>query len=233
MQYKTFGELKLKVQRETDTEAEEFVTSEEIKSYFQDAVNECAAHIHKLGLEDTYFQSRKKYDIVIGQQELELPPDIYAMKISALTFSGNGKVFPIKRMKGPKRFSIIAEMEQFQENGDWYEYHILNTSPDTPPVIELWPPSKDQGANFITMYYIRQAIQIVDDSSKVDIPEFYSFIISFVKWKIYSKEGSALTSDAKAELDEKRDLMLATLAEITPDYDSNIEGDRSAYEEHT
>lgn len=233
MQYKTFGELKLKVQRETDTEAEEFVTSAEIQSYFQDAVNECAAHIHKLGLEDIYFQSRKKYDIVIGQQEFELPPDIYAMKISALTFSGNGKVFPIHRMKGPKRFAIMAEMEQFNENGDWYEYQILNTSPDEMPVIEIWPPSKDQGQNFVVMYYIRQPIQIVDDNSKVDIPEFYSFVVSYVKWKIYQKEGSVLISEAKEELDRNRELMLATLAEMTPDYDSHIEGDRTAYQEHT
>jgi hypothetical protein len=41
----------------------------------------------------------------------------------------------------------------------------------------------------------------------------------------------ASTTEAKADLDKERDLMMETLREMTPDYDDVIPPDTSIYEE--
>lgn len=233
MQYKTYGALKAEVQAETDTEAEDFVVEDEIMSYFQEAVDECAAHIYKVWpVACNYFEKLVKMDIAAAQQLLALPDDIYARAILRLVFNGNGKVFPITRMKNTGRFEAIAEMSQ-NSTSDYYRYLFVNDAPDEETQIQIWPPSIDAGVNFIWLWYVRQPIQIVDDDSLIDIPEFYYYIKAYVKWKIYGKEGSPLLAEAKEERNEKRQLMLDTLAEMTPDEDNLIEGDYSAYEEAT
>jgi hypothetical protein len=231
MIYKTYAELKLKVQRETDTQAEDFVTDEELMSYFQDAVNECEAHIHKMGLDNQYFLSRASADLAIGQQSVDLPDDIYATKILRLILAGNGKVYTIRRMKSENFYERMENINIFNESSDAYEYIILNSDGATLPVIEIWPPSKDAGTNILKIYYIRSAVEIDGDDSVIDIPEFYSFICGFVKYKIYDKEGSVMAADAKIEMERQRQLMLDTLAEQTPDSDNLIEPDLSSYEE--
>lgn len=233
MTYKTFGTLKTKIQRETDTEDEEFVTADEIKDYFQEAVDECAAQIYKIWpLACQYFEKLEKYDLTVGQQDVTLPTDIYARAITRLVLNGNGKVFTVRRMKRSDRYESMAQINQDGDQGDYYAYYFDNASGAT-QTLQLWPTSKDAGTDILWMWYVRQPIQIVDDDSQIDVPEFYYYITAYVKWKIYDKEGSVKAADAFAELEKKKALMLETLAEMTPDEDNTIESDVSAYEEHT
>lgn len=233
MNYKTYGELKLKVQRETDTEAEDFVQDAELMSYFQDAVNEAEAHIHKLGLEDDYFLKRTTFDLTLGQEYLTMPADIYANKIRSLVFKWNDAIYPVKRLKGRRRF-LLAENMLLEDNAsEYYGYIILNNDPTTNPVLQLYPTGKHTGSDLFIMHYIRNAVEITDDDSIVDIPEFYSFITAFVKWKIFSKEGSALRDSYKADLDEQKALMIQTLEQMVPDDDNIIEAETDHYEVST
>jgi hypothetical protein len=233
MTYKTFGTLKTKIQRETDTEDEEFVTADEIKDYFQEAVDECAAQIYKIWpLACQYFEKLTKYDLEVGQQNVTLPSDMYARAITRLVFKGNGKVFTVRRMKQNRRYELMAQIDQDGDQGDYYMYYFDNAS-SAVQQLQLWPTSKDEGEDILWMWYVRQPIQIVDDDSKIDVPEFYYYITSYVKWKIYDKEGSVKAVDAKVELEKNKALMLSTLDEMTPDEDNLIESDTSAYEEHT
>lgn len=232
MVYRTYGALKTEVLMETDTEAEDFLQADEIMAYFQDAVNECQAHIHKLGLEDDYFLKKKTdYSLTNGQSVLDMPSDIYAAKIRGLIYSYGGRIYPIKRMKGPKRFELLADLLQNPGQNTPYVYQIINTSSAAGLDIDIYPRSYETSTNCITMHYIREAVTIVDDNSVVDIPQFYSFIKAFVKYKILNKAGEMLAADAKADLDKERVLMLETLREMTPDYDDIIPPDTSIYEE--
>jgi hypothetical protein len=232
VQYKTFAALKLEVQSETDTEAEDFVTATEIMAYFQEAVDECAAHIYKVWpLATNYFEKLTQFDLTVGQQLLTLPTDMYARSILRMVFNGNGKVFPIHRFNKSKRFEEIAEISQFNSTSDYYKYTFIDDGSLNTHQAKLWPASKDEGTGIIWLWYVREPIQIVDDTSLIDIPEFYYYIKSYVKWKIYGKEGSPLLEEALADRNEKRALMLETLAEMTPDDDNLLEGDYSHYEE--
>ena len=80
------------------------------------------------------------------------------------------------------------------------------------------------------MHYIRNPNTIVDDSSIIDIP-FYQFVKSYVKWKLFDKENGPKADSAKQEYVEQKQLMLETLAEMVPDYGTEIPSDISHYEE--
>lgn len=231
MNYRTYGDLRAEVLMETDTEAEDFLQANEVKSYFQDAVNECQAHIHKLGLEDDYFIKRQRYSLTNGQQTLDMPADIYAAKIRGFVYSYGGRTYPIKRIKGARRFEMIADIIQNPGQNMPYQYQIVNTSAAAGLDIEIYPYAYETSTNCITMHYIREAVTIVDDSSVVDIPQFYSFIKAFVKYKILNKAGEPGAAEAKEDLQKERDLMMETLREMTPDYDDTIPPDISIYGE--
>jgi len=233
MNYRTYVDLKLEVLQEADMEAEDFVQSSEVMTYFKDAVREAASHIYKLGLEDDYFKSELLYSLTNGQTYLAPPSDIYANKISALLYSTPDKVYPIKRLKGPRKEEIIQSILQSGSLGQFYQYDILNSSPATGPKIMLYPPSQEARTDCILMRYIRAPEVITGDASYVDIPEFYSFVKAFVKYKLFDKENSVKAAGAKADYEKEKQLMLETLAEMTPDYDSNITPDISIYEEMT
>lgn len=233
MVLRTYADLKNEVLVETDTEAEDFIQTSEVLGYFKDAVNEAEAHIHKLGLEDDYFLTTQTYSLTNGQLSLAMPSNIYATKIRGLVYSTPDKVYPLRRIKGAKRFEIVENLLQNPHSGEYYRYQILNNNSTTGYIAQLLPPSYEDRANCIVMYYIRNANTIVDDNTVVDIPEFYSFIKAYVKFKIYDKEGSVKMADALQDLNKERELMLATLAEMVPDYDSEIPPDLSIYEEMT
>lgn len=233
MQYKTYATLKSEVLIETDTEAEDFIQASEVLAYFNDAINEAEAHIHKLGLEDDYFLSTAQFSLTNGLQYLTMPSDIYATKIRGLIYATTEKTYPIKGIKGPKKFEEMQDILMNSGGQPYYQYQILNASAANGHRIHLFPYSYETATNCITMYYIRNANEVTVDASVVDIPEFYSFIKAYVKYKIYDKEGSVKASDAKADLDKERLLMIETLTEMTPDYNNEIPPDLSIYEEMT
>lgn len=233
MIYKTYGELRQKVERETDTEAEDFVGAEELMGYFQDAVNEAEAHIHKLGLEDDYFLSSKFFDLSLGQTQIVLPTDIYANKIRNFYFIQDQIIFPVIRLKGKDKFMKADQLRLEQGTTNYYSYIIFNSSSDAKPIIELYPAARHNGSNLLKMIYIRNAIEIVSDDSPIDIPEFYSFIIAYVKWKIYDKEGSPKLDEVKADMEREKTLMIETLEQMVPDDDNIIPLDTTHYEEAT
>jgi hypothetical protein len=233
MTYKDYLSLKNEVLRETDAEAEDFLQPQEIIDYFNDAVREAAAHIQKLGLEDDYFQKSTTYNLNTGQTFLAMPPDIYATKIRAVTYSTPSEVYPIRRIKGPNKFQIIQNLLQNPYGNPKYVYDLDNSDPATGFRMMLYPPSQETSPNAVVVNYIRNVQVITLNTDLVDIPEFYSFIKAFVKMKIHSKENDSKAVEARADYEKEKQLMMETLSEMTPDYDNKIIGDYSFYEDHT
>jgi hypothetical protein len=233
MFYKDYLTLKNEVLRETDTEGEEFVQPQEILDYFNDAIREALAHIQKLGLEDDYFQKSVKLDLTVGLTELDLPADIYAAKIRGLIYATPSLVYPIHRIKGKDKFEQIQNLLQTPGTNAYYQYDLENASPTTGFKIKLYPISYEAIPQAITLNYVRTVVPIVLDTDLVDIPEFYSFIKAFVMMKIFSKENSDKAVETKQLYEKEKQLMMETLAEMTPDYDNKIIGDYSIYTDHT
>ena len=222
MVYRTYGDLKSEVLIEADMEAEDFIQEPEVKAYFTDAVREARAHIIKLGLEDDYFVKEQIASLTNGQTEMSLPADIYGFKIRAFSYSTPSKVYTIHRLKGTKKYEVMEHIKQSPSGGEYLMYDIENASPTTGPKIRFYPISQETTANCLVLKYVRNVTDLTNDASLVDIPEFYSFIKAYVKWKLYDKEGSPRSADFKLDYEAEKKLMLDTLTEMTPDNHSNL-----------
>lgn len=232
MIYKDYQTLRDEVLRETDTEAEDFIQTQEVRDYFNDGVREALAHIQKLGLEDDYFQKAVLMDLTVGQTQLIPPPDIYAAKIRGILYSTPALVYPIHRLKGPNKFEEMQKLLQYPSSNVFYQYDLENSDPTLGFRIKLYPVSYENTPNAIVVNYIRNVTTIVADTDLVDIPEFYSFIKAFVKAKIFAKENSERAVSANAEYQAEKLLMMETLSEMTPDYDNKIISDMTPYIDH-
>ena len=66
-------------------------------------------------------------------------------------------------------------------------------------------------------------------ASMVDIPEFFEFIMQWVKVRCVEKEGDPRYEAFVAELQSQRKMMVDTLTEMIEDNDTEIQGDYSHY----
>jgi hypothetical protein len=234
--YWTYSELRTKIQRDTDTEAEDFIQADELLGYVNEAVDEAEKHVHAFGLDADYFLTQTYFDLVTGQQFVDLPTDMYAHKIRALTYESGDLIYPLRRFRGKDVFETIANAEHYTNVGDYYKYILQNDGNDnsTPaPKIRLVPTSRKTESQVLRLWYIREARRMVDDTDIMDIPEAAQFVIKYVVFKIYSKEGHPNMETAKMELEQERQSLMSTLEAMVPDKDSTIVPDLSYYNEIT
>ncbi len=224
--YWTLGQIKAKIKRETDIEDEDFIRPEELEDYINEAIDEAEAEIHSL-YED-YFLTREGLSLVANEEEYALPANIYAHKIRRVTYNNTSSVYTVKRSQDWKKFEKYEIAQNFQTS-DLYQYFIVNETAAEPRII-IFPQARETGS-FVRIWYIRQANRLEDDTDICDIPEFIQFVFSYVKYKIYAKEGNPMVAQAGAALEHQRKLMAGTLATMVPDAENNIEMDMTHYEE--
>lgn len=234
--YWTYLELRTKIQRETDTEAEDFIQTDELRSYVNEAIDEAEKHIHTFSMEADYFLAAQDYGLTVGQQFLDLPDDIYAHKIRHITYESGDLIYPIRRFRGKDLFESIANAEHYTNTGDFYKYILQNDGNDnaTPaPKIRLIPTARATEAEVIRLWYIRNARRMETDTDVMDIPEAAQFVVKYCVYKIYAKEGHPNAETAKLELEQERQTLMSTLETMTPDKDSVIVPDLTYYNETT
>jgi hypothetical protein len=215
----TYGEAKLKIQRDLDLLEETFIGEEEMLSYFNDAIDEAEAEIHNL-FED-YFLTEADITLVNGTDRYSMPADIYANKIRFLWYNDGQSRYQIKRTR--ERAVPYADLASC-----YYSFQIQHRDPVEGITIKLSPPVKQDGM-FVHMQYLRNANRLVLDADVIDIPESLGFIFAFVKEKVYSKETHPLLASAQAQLEKQRLLLKVTLQSMTVDDDTEIEPDMSFY----
>jgi len=230
MDYRTYGELKAKVEQDLDLEDEQFIQDTEMLGYFNAGIDEAEAEIH--GLYEDYFLDDAEIDLVTDEEFYDLPSNIYAMKIRAVTYVYDDRVYPITKLKHSTRFQQIQEMKS-DLGEDYYRYTIKNKASFSKPRMQLVPKSRETGTGRVVVDYIRNANRMVDENSICDIPEFSEFVIQYVKTKCYEKEGHPNLPLAQNELERLRKQMIDTLSNMIPDGDTTMEMDLSAYEEST
>jgi len=231
MTYKTYDQLLSEINFELDLGGETFVDPNEMMDYVNKAVNEAAAHIHKLNAADHYFETYAPLTLVQNQAEYSLPTDIYGDKVKKVVYSENqSRIFEINRMKREHRHVDSAVIDTNLGSTVLYQYMLINRSPEEGTKLHLYPTAQINGP-YVTIWYIREPKKVTDGTSLVDVPEFYYFITQYVKWKVYSKETHPNTTMEYQELERVRALMIQTLEDRVPDEDNKIEMDLSFYEE--
>ncbi len=232
MEYKTYAQLKTILNGQADLEQEVFIQAPELLEYFNTAINRAEALILNLGVEDEYFLNSANLALSTGVAAVTaMPSDIYGNKIRSIIYSNGGKIFEIKRMRKRAKFLEKAELDYENETDPRYQYILKNASATAGVSLHLVPPSKETSTTNVTMWYIRNANKLALDADKCDIPEFYSFVLAYVRYRVLDKEGMPGAVEAKMELDAEEKLMIQTLENMVPDEDDEVEADDSIYGE--
>lgn len=85
------------------------------------------------------------------------------------------------------------------------------------------------GAGFTDVQCV--TTQTILNNLLVDIPQFATFVMQWVKMRCVSKDGDPRFGAEKDLMDQQRKQMVDTLAEMIPDLDTEIEPDFSHYQE--
>ena len=156
----TYGELRQKVEEDQDLQDEALVSPDGMAGLFNDAIDEAEAEIHKLGLEEDYFLKRAWLPLVQGEDEIELPSDIYAQKIRKLWYRNGSTSYPITRFRGSKKFEEIDEWSDSVNSSAEYRHSLLSQNTGEQATLLLVPASRETAAQVVRIWYIRNAQRV-------------------------------------------------------------------------
>lgn len=227
----TYTELKTKVENDLDLVNEVSITSVEWLGYFNEAIDEAEAEIHKLGLEDEYFLDSAFLALVSGTSAYAMPTNIYANKIRGIVYQNGGEIYPVNRVRGQNKFSQIADIEYENNSQMAFQYFFSNPAASGRR-INILPTPTVTSSSIMKVWFIRNATRMTTGADVLDIPEFANFVLSFVKVRILQKEGDSRVELEAMNLAAQRKLMVDTLTEMVPDEENTIPADVSHYEEH-
>ncbi len=223
MQLQTYAQAKAQVEVETDTQDESIITPEEMLGYFNSGIAKAEATIQ--GLFELYFLRSAYLSLTLGEEEVDLPADLYAYKIVKVYFKDGLDRYEVTRI----RLSDIVDVEDTDE----YQYNLESGTAGEGAKLILYPAAKETDQTKMRIWYIRNANRMVDDSSVIDIPEFVEFVRLFVKCEVGVKVGHQLLAVWIQQRDVAEQAMKDTLATMVLDGNEQVEWDLSHYEDHS
>lgn len=337
----TFEAMDRKVRKDTrneeDNADEEFIDLHEMIGYFNEAIDEAESEI--MVLNQDYFLTYDFMPLVLGEDEYDLPINIFGRKFRAIMYENGNTIYRVHKFRMFNKFESVAFAAQ-NAGSDDYRYYLTNDRPGgeklilvplaretalIPPLattftpIRRWyirqanripyegeytnreyflPTAVDTTANTLTcapevayatgdalkfevgsgyalpaplvsgtVYYAIAvsatslklatslanaragtaidlttqgtgffnlqvaATEAIINATIVDIPEFSTFVMEWVKANCLFADGDPRLSGCVAKLEQQRKMMQDTLAESEPDNDDEISPDFSSYTE--
>jgi len=232
----TWTEIWAKIKSEHDIDDEDdFIDEAEAMGYANDAIDEAEAGIATI-YED-YFLSRASLTLVSGQDEIAMPGTIYAHKIRKIIYFNGSIIYQVARIRGLDKFLEYRHSRYNPTNTAEYRYFIENSTAGSPKI--LISPVAYESGDKMEIWFIRQANRIATGTDVVDIPEFASFVMDFLRERIEAKRGAGsprhqatlmkLNGSPDGTLTGTRQLMIDTLTAMVPDGDNEIIPDYSPY----
>jgi hypothetical protein len=143
MSYKTYGNIRDFVQQKLDLQEESFIQPSELLLYCEEAIKYCEAEIHKLNIEDLYFESQAPLAFVAGRSDYDLPSTIYAHKITRMAYKSGTAAFPIDRLTKRQRYEESVEIQSNAATGRMWNYMIFNHDPRSGSKIRIFPTPQE------------------------------------------------------------------------------------------
>ena len=218
----TWSQLRTKIENDLDLTDELFITQEELLGYANEAIDEAEQEV--LTIYEDYFLTKTNLALATGTDEYDLPADIWAHKIRSIQYRSGSERFLIRRLKQ------LPDVNEVDSNDKHYRYMVVNSLADGPK-IKLFPASLETSSTNVTIWFIRNAKEIVLDSDVIDIPEGHKFVMQHIKLRCYEKEGSPKQVKAQQDLERERRLLVDSLSAMIPDEDNHMILDTSFYED--
>lgn len=238
----TYSEIEAKVRLDLDLQdANNFVQNDEFAGYANEAIQDAESEILKLN--EDYFLSNDTMTLASGTQDYDLPLDIWGQKIRSLIYKNGSLIYPIMRIRDPHEFYKKHELDTYATSGTEYSY-ILRASTAGAQAKIVFSPSPTESGAYVQRWYIRKAnrIPLTTDAGTptratqlatvIDIPEWASYIMQFMKYRAYEKEFDPRMAEAKEALISVRKSMVESLTEKVPDNDNQVPMDLGFYSEH-
>jgi hypothetical protein len=178
-------------------------------------------------------------NLVSGEDEYDLPADIFARDIRRVIYANGSDIYPVRRFRGPKKFEAIAFAREAAGSQD-YRYYEKMDAAESQAKLVLVPPARETSGTVMKMHYIREPRRIplieggdeaVTLATEIDIPEFIEFIFAHVKYTIIDKAKEPIETFV-TKLQTQRQYLVDTLSGFQDD-DDEIQPDLSHYQEST
>lgn len=225
MRYWTWGEVKEKIEADFDLiEEPDLLAPNELLGYLNDAIDTVEQHFVKLG--DYFLTVSDRILLEEGQNDYQLPTDIYATKIRQILCNDDYEVRLLRNIK-----NVLVANESY---GDRYTYILINQAAiGGRPRVRLFPTPKKGFGEYLDIYYTRNANRITadgGDDQEIDVPEAMLYIICYIKMRIYEKEKNmAMYQSYQQELMVHEKNLLDALASRVDDENNEIEPDVEIY----
>jgi len=231
MAFKTFGDLRLRLEKELDLEGEEFISPDEMIGYWNHAVSVAESHIITLGLRDKYFLARAKLSTVQGEEEIALPSDIYANKLLKIIYRDGATFYTLLPLSSKDMFEDYEFLNNYS-GSDNYRYMITHTTPGQEKFL-LVPAARESRTDVMTIWYFRDANRYTVDADICDLPEIaYEYLHAYVRSQCYSKESHVNFDASVQDAAVKEQLMISVLSgQIADNEMSKMEIDLTSYQE--
>lgn len=230
-----YSALKAKFEMDLDLEDELFIQATELMEIFNDGIREAEGEIHKLGLEELYFLDFDLVSVVSGTQEYSMPTNIYANKLVKCIYNDGSRVYPIRELKGRKKFERMAMNANASHAQPVYEYYIRNSYTNHTTMAVKWgltPSPNETSSTAFKRWFIRKANVLTATTSICDLPDAcLNFLYAYAAWRVWGKEGDGRAVGADSEKEKQRTLMIQNLSDMTPDEENEVEMDASLYED--
>ena len=218
MIYPTFASMEAKLKDDLDLNEETFIQDDEMQGYFNEAVSMIQHQIHTLA--EDYLLAQEVIPVTAGDDNFQLPANIYANKIRKIQWllneSEKYEILPIKNLNDIP----------WIDSQDPYQYILLNngvTNINTiGTVAKVYPAFRSTSSSALTVYYIRSANKYENATSVCDIPEWSNVIIQYVRYKCMVKEGHPNADREKGDLDILIKNMNEALASRTMDENNRL-----------
>jgi hypothetical protein len=168
--YNTYAEMRNQVAAEMDLfeqdPAEEFVQSDEMIGYYNDALLDCYSEI--MNIYEDYFLTWAYLAIRAGDKEVRLPYNVWASKIRGIVYEDGAVRYTISRIRNYHKFEKIMWGEYAQNNNPWFSYYEKNAVPGQERLIFLPTPQfstvdelfGSSAYNPVKCWYLRQCNRI-------------------------------------------------------------------------
>lgn len=232
MTYRTFGDLKSQLEAEMDTADETFYSATELQNYFSSGVTLCEAEIIKLGLREKYLQNEAFISAVSGTADYALPSDLAINKLRKIIYRNGTLIYTVNPLRTEGAYETEDVFATYPSN-EYYHYSLYKNGTSSAYQLRLTPKASVSVTNALRVIYWKTLNRYTADAVLCDVPDIcYEYILAYVRYRVYAKEGHEMTTDEKQNVSVLKQLMNETLQNQVADPDMDLmESDRSHYEE--
>lgn len=219
---KTWSVLRSEIRSDMNEAFEGFWENSQLLAWANDAQREAASEL--VSLYDKYFEAPPVFlTVTQGSNEVDLPTDIYANKITGLYWIDQNRSYELTQIKSKEEIMDV-------ENTEYYRYRVYNTS--TGRKLYIYPAGRETTSAKLQCFYIRQASNLVEDTDLIEVPESDNFIKQYVKDRMAEKEvGVGNFPWPSSALQTEKRILIEALNNMIPDDNSEIEVDQSIYDD--